>query len=124
MGFFSKTNEPTKAQNRNEEITKAIYKILTNEGQTAKEIGERLNISAQMASALLKQMCEKRQANKTVEMGKSLFVKGARSPLTGNETDNLQFFSKDYVALLSTEERIERLLIENNRLLEEILKKL
>ena len=59
-----------------------------------------------------------------VERGKSLFVKGERSPLTGNETNNLQFFSTSYVAPLSTEERIERLLIENNRLLEEILKKL
>ena len=47
---------PSKTALANEPIKAEISKVLTNEPQTAKEIAEKVEISVQKASALLRQM--------------------------------------------------------------------
>lgn len=124
MGFFSKSTGPTKAQTANKEIKSIIYATLTNEGQTAIEISKKINTSPQKISALLKQMMEEETARRYIDRGRSFFVKGERTmnnPYTKEERINKML--AQYVPP-TTEERIEKLLIENNRLLEELLKKL
>lgn len=49
-------NSPSKAQIANEPIIKAIAEILTNEPMRASEIAEKVGISTQKASALVKKV--------------------------------------------------------------------
>lgn len=68
-----KSTKPTKTQIANEGLKERILEVLTNEGVTAKAVGEALEVSSQKASALLKQLVETGKVAKETVKGKSLF---------------------------------------------------
>jgi hypothetical protein len=69
--------KPTKTQEENEKLKGIILDVLTDVGATVTEIQSKSDslsgLSNQKVSALLKQMCDDRQAVKTVEKKKSYF---------------------------------------------------
>ena len=51
-----RSSKPTKKQEENEAIKARILEVLSNEPQSASQVGEKVEISTQKASALLRQI--------------------------------------------------------------------
>lgn len=93
---------PTKTMIANQGIKENIFITLKeNGGLTAKGVGDLIKISPQKAAALLKQMVEAGQVNKTVVRGKPYFtINSSAIPATNNNSYN----SNDPLDNLSEEE--------------------
>ncbi len=71
-----KSTKPTKNQVENEKLKDAILEVLANtEKMTATEIGEKIGVSVNKASALLSQLKEDNSVARTVEKRKAYFSK-------------------------------------------------
>ena len=71
-----KSTKPTKNQVENEKLKDAILEVLANtEKMTATEIGEKIGVSVNKASALLSQLKEDNSVVRTVEKRKAYFSK-------------------------------------------------
>lgn len=74
------TKRVTRTMAANQNLKEKIFNVLKeNGGLNAKQVGELTNMSSQKASALLKQMVEAGQVNKTTVRGKSYFTINSHS---------------------------------------------